>query len=201
VFSGDLEAGHLAAVEHLRSYVTIAMEKKYDVVITQCGDVGINHYQCVKAAFEASRVVKRDGCIIIVSGLTDPDPVGNENYKSMLRLACRVGPREYCRTILSEEWDFVPEQWEVQMWSKVYDRLAGPERVYICAPQLEGCPAGLIMETNVAQRKGRLGGESDIDFARRILQETINECTKGIDGEDLLILPDGPYSVPRLGAE
>jgi nickel-dependent lactate racemase len=200
VFSGDLEAAHLAAVEHLRSYVTIATEKKYDVVITQCGDVGINHYQCVKAAFEASRVVKPEGCIILVSDLTDPDPIGNKNYKNMLRLGCSVGPKEYCRTILSEDWDFVPEQWEVQMWSKVYDRLAGPEKVYFCAPQLEDCPKDLIMETNVAQQKGRRDGESDTYFAQRILQETIDKCTEGIDGGDVLVLPDGPYSVPRLQA-
>ena len=118
----------------------------------------------------------------------------------LLYLLKTIGPKAFNRLIRSADWTFLPDQWEVQMWSKVYDRLAGPERVYICAPQLEGCPAGLIMETNVAQQKRRLDGESDIDFARRILQETIDECTEGIDGEDVLVLPDGPYSVPLLGA-
>ena len=140
IFAGELEKAHLAAVEHLSSYATIPMARLYDVVIVPAGDVGVNHYQCVKAVFEAARVARGDGKVILLGNLTDPDPVGNPNYKDMLRLAIRLGPDGFLERILDPDWTFVPDQWEVQMWSKAYRRLAGPKEIYICAPQLEDCP-------------------------------------------------------------
>ncbi|MHC4369323.1 MAG: nickel-dependent lactate racemase family protein [Planctomycetota bacterium] len=201
VFAGELEQAHLAAVEHLRSYVTIPVTKLYDVVIIQAGDVGVNHYQCVKAVFEAARVAKGDGKVILLGNLTDPDPIGNPNYKDMLRLAIRLGPEGFLERILSEDWTFVPDQWEVQMWSKAYRRLAGPKEIHICAPQLEDYPEDLLPETNVAAQNKRRPGESNIDFARRILQETIDRLAKGSAEKETLVLPDGPYAVPQFEIE
>lgn len=197
VFAGELEQAHLAAVEHLRCYATIPITKQYDVVIIPAGNVGVNHYQCVKAVFEASRVAKPTGKVVLVGDLTDPDPVGNPNYKDMLRLAIRLGPEGYLERILAPDWTFVPDQWEVQMWAKAYRRLAGPKEIYICAPQLEDCPDDLLPETNVSGQNRRLAGESNADFARRILQETIDQLTKGPPGKETLVLPDGPYAVPQ----
>jgi nickel-dependent lactate racemase len=197
VFAGELEEAHLAAVEHLRSYATIPVTKLYDVVIIPAGNVGVNHYQCVKAVFEAARVAKPNGKVILLGNLTDPDPVGNPNYKDMLRLAIRLGPDGYLGKILAPDWTFVPDQWEVQMWAKAYRRLAGPKEIYICAPQLEDCPQDSLPETNVSAQNKRLRGESNVDFARRILQETINRLTQGADAKETLVLPDGPYAVPQ----
>lgn len=198
VFAGELEQAHLAAVEHLRSYVAIPVSKLYDVVIIPAGDVGVNHYQCVKAVFEAARVAKRDGKVILLGNLTDPDPIGNPNYKDMLRLAIRLGPDGFLQRILDPDWIFVPDQWEVQMWSKAYRRLAGPKEIFICAPQLEDCPQGLLPETNVAAQNKRLPAESNADYARRILQQTIDLLIDGAADKETLVLPDGPYAVPQL---
>ncbi|MBL7187491.1 MAG: nickel-dependent lactate racemase [Phycisphaerae bacterium] len=201
VFAGELEEAHLAAVEHLRSYATIPVARLYDVVIIPAGDVGVNHYQCVKAVFEAVRVAKPDGKVILSGNLTDPDPVGNPDYKDMLRLAIRLGPEGFLQRILAPDWAFVPDQWEVQMWSKAYRRLAGPKEIYICAPQLEDCPQDLLPETNVAAQNKRLTDESNPDFARRILQQTIDQLTQGPAEKETLVLADGPYAVPQLQIE
>ena len=197
VFAGELERAHMAAVEHLRSYATIPIKKRYDVVITQAGDVGVNHYQCVKAVFEASRIAKPDGKVILLGNLTDPDPVGNPNYKDMLRLAIRLGADGYLERILSPDWTFVPDQWEVQMWAKAYRRLAGPKEIYICAPQIEDCPQDSLPETNVAAQNKRLPGELNMDFARRITQKTIDQLIRSTGEKETLVLPDGPYAVPQ----
>ena len=201
VFAGELEEAHLAAAEHLRSYATIPVAKLYDVVIIPAGDVGVNHYQCVKAVFEAARVAKGDGKVILLGNLTDPDSVGNPNYKDMLRLAIRLGPEGFLQKILDPDWTFVPDQWEVQMWSKAYRRLAGPKEIYICAPQLEDCAKDLLPETNVAAQNKRRTGESNADYARRILQQTIDQLTEGPADTETLVLPDGPYAVPLLQIE
>jgi nickel-dependent lactate racemase len=197
VFAGELEGAHLAAVEHLLSYATIPIKSRYDVVITQAGDVGVNHYQSVKAVYEAVRVAKPAGKVILLGDLTDPDPVGNPDYKDMLRLAIRLGPEGYLERILDPDWAFVPDQWEVQMWAKAYRRLTGPKEIHICAPQLEDCPDDLLPETNVAAQNRRLPGESNVEFARRITQETIDRLTGDPNFGQTLVLPDGPYAVPQ----
>ena len=59
VFSGELEEAHRSAVLHLKSYTAIDVNKKYDIVVTHAGFVGINHYQAAKAGVEAARIVKK----------------------------------------------------------------------------------------------------------------------------------------------
>ncbi len=196
VFSGELEKAHLVAVEQLRSFAIIELDQLYDLVITQAGEVGMNHYQCAKAAFEACGAVKNDGQIIMTGDLTDSDPVGGQNYKQMLELMRRLGAKKFLQTILSEDWTFTPEQWQVQMWAKVFEKVGGPEHVYSCMPQLEDCPEELIPEINVASQIKRSEGECNADFARRIMQQTIDQAIRNRPDGKILVLPDGPYAVP-----
>lgn len=198
VFSGELEKAYLPAVEHLRTFATIELDNLYDVVITQAGAVGVNHYQCAKAAFEASRAAKPAGRIILLGNLTDPDPVGSGNYKQMLRLIVRLGPEAFIQTILADDWSFVPDQWQVQMWAKVFKKLGNPGHLYTCAPQLEECPEGLIPGVNAACGIKRLPDQCDADFARQMMQQTIDEVVKNLPDGKILVLPDGPYAVPIL---
>ena len=198
VFSGDLEKAHIAAVKHLRKYSTIELNKLYDVVVSTVGDVGINHYQCAKAACEASRAVVHGGKVILVGDLKDIDPAGGESYKEILRLSASLGPTKFLRKISSKDWKFVPEQWQVQMWAKAFNRIGDAKNLYICAPQLEYFSGDSVQEVNVAANTLRLKGESDIDFARRMLQETVHRAIEPIDNKKVLILPDGPYAVPIL---
>lgn len=201
VFSGEMEKAHVAAVEHLRSFAIVEADKLYDVIITHAGDVGVNHYQCAKAVFEASAVVKQGGYIILVGNLTDPDPVGNATYKQMLRLLVQLGPAAFLKQILADDWTFVPDQWQVQMWAKAFRKLSDPKHLYICAPRLESCPQDLIPEVNVAAQTRQLAGQSDIDFVRRITQQTIDHVTKTFSCEKVLVLTCGPYGVPVLKAD
>ena len=55
VFAGDMERAHEAAVEHLRRSMSIPLDRKYDIIITHGGRVGVNHYQAAKAAAVATR--------------------------------------------------------------------------------------------------------------------------------------------------
>jgi nickel-dependent lactate racemase len=198
IFSGELEKAHLAAVDHLRTYAAIELSKPYDMVITQAGDVGINHYQCAKVAVEASRAVKEAGCIVLCGNLTDSDPVGGKNYKQMLELLTSLGSRQFTRTISSDDWSFVPEQWQVQMWAKVFEKLGSAKKLFICAPQLQSYTDKLIPETNIASQIKRLTGETDIGFTQRMMQMTIDTQLSASPDSISLVLPDGPYAVPVI---
>jgi len=198
VFCGDLEKAHQAAVDHLRTYAAIELSRTYDMVITQAADVGINHYQCAKAAFEASRAVKKGGCIVLCGKATEPDPVGGKDYKKMLELLTRLGAREFIRTISSSDWSFVPEQWQVQMWAKAFEKLGSAKFFFTCAPQLENYTQKLIPETNVSSQIKRLAGETDIRFTQRMMQQTIDTQLGISPDSSVLVLPDGPYAVPVI---
>ena len=198
VFSGHLEKSHQAAVEHLCTFAMIGLNQIYDVVITQAGVVGMNHYQCAKAVFEAARALKPGGRIILLANLTDAEPVGSQNYRDILRLLTRLGPEDFIQKILANDWTFVPDQWQVQMWAKTLQKLDSPKHLYTCAAQLEGCPDDLVPEVNVASEIRRFPGECDVDFARRMTQQTIDNLIKNVPDEKILVLPDGPYAVPIL---
>ena len=55
-----------------------------------------------------------------------------------------------------------------------------------------------MQEVNVASNTLRLERENNIDFAQRMLQETVNKAIEPTDKKKVLILPDGPYAIPIL---
>jgi hypothetical protein len=197
VFCGDLEKAHLAAVEHLRSFASAELSKLYDIVVTQAGDVGVNHYQCAKAAFEAARAIKREGSVILLAKLTDPDPLGSQNYKEMLRLLIRLGPSAFCQKLLSNDWTFVPDQWQVQMWGKIFAKLGDFKKMYLCSPRLAELPEGVIPEINVAGKFRPPVDKDEITYASQMVQHTIDKLCAANPKAEILVLPEGPYLVPN----
>ncbi len=199
IFAGALEAAHLAAVGHVRSFASIPVLEPYDAAVIPAGAVGVNHYQCAKPAVEAARAVRPGGAVIVLARLTEPEPLGSKDYRTLLRLLAEEGPTGYMERILSDDWSFVHDQWTPQMWAKVFQKLGSAKRVYTCAPRLEDIPAADLPETNVAALAKRSSGEDEVEFARRILQETVDRVAGAGDIRRVVVLPDGPYAVPVPG--
>ncbi len=136
VFCGDLEAAHAAAVAKLKSYVGIPIAHQYDLVVSHGGFVAVNHYQAAKAAVASLGALKAGGGLILVANNTDPNPVGSDRYRTVLSMLKLVGAEALDRALASPDWPFVPEQWQVQEWSKVFKRISVRDFVYF-APQLD----------------------------------------------------------------
>jgi nickel-dependent lactate racemase len=200
VFCGDLEAAHLAAVEHIRKFSQIDLNSPYDLVITQAGDVGRNHYQCAKAAVAASRALKPGGDIIVVGDLIDSEMIGGENYKLMLKLFAELGHEAFMQRILSCDWTLVPDQWQVQMWAKAYEKMGPDGQLFICAGQLENCNSDLLCGVNVSSRTKRFPDENPAAYITRMTQQVIDEHLRKSPGSRVLVLPDGPFAVPVLAS-
>ena len=204
VFTGDLELAHAEAVRHLAEYVSIPLVKEYDIVLTHAGFVGINHYQAAKAAVEAIPVLKPGGRLILVADDTDRDPVGSQTYRTLLHLLKLNGPEAFRRLILSPDWRFVPDQWEVQMWARVFDRIPMDNLTY-CAPRYTAGDAALL-----PGRDGNLLLPQDRRYAKS--EGILAEMTRGALAEALAayaaqgikpavaFLRDGPYGIPVHGA-
>jgi len=136
VFCGDLEAAHAAAVAKLKSYVGIPLKHQYDLVVTHGGFVAVNHYQAAKAAVASLGALKAGGGLILVANNKDPNPVGSDRYRTVLSMLKLVGAEALDRALASTDWPFVPEQWQVQEWAKVFKRISMRDFVYF-APQLD----------------------------------------------------------------
>jgi nickel-dependent lactate racemase len=196
VFAGDLEVAHREAVEKLRSYAAIPAERRYDLVITHVGYVGLNHYQAAKGALVCMPLVKPNSVCLLAAPHTDRDPIGSANYKSMLCLLGEKGPERFLEKILSPSWKFIPEQWEVQMWAKLFQRIRAQNLVY-CTMDVPGESFTWLPGTDArtlapeaSNLEELVAGSMDweLEFLRKQLGREPHIC----------ILPDGPYGIPYL---
>lgn len=196
VFAGDLEVAHSHAVEKLRSYAAIPANRRYDLVISHVGYVGLNHYQAAKGALVCLPLVKPGSICLLAAPHTDRDPIGGVNYKSMLRLLGEKGPQTFLKNILSPSWEFVPEQWEAQMWAKLFQRICAQNFVYCTMdiPResfawLPGTDAR-ILAPEASNLEELVAGSMDwaLERLRRQLGREPHIC----------VLPDGPYGIPFL---
>ena len=198
VFSGHLEHAHKAAVEHLKSYTAIKVDKKYDIVVTHAGFVGINHYQAAKAGVEASRIVKEGGYVLIGADNSDSDPIGSLAYRTALQILKLSGREAFEKLILTPDWPFLIEQWQVQMWNRLF-KLIPQEHLYYFSPQFTNaeyriCPGQSMMKLSESES---LSLPVQINKSLRALVEKIRKETGTVD-ISICWMVDGPYGVPLL---
>jgi nickel-dependent lactate racemase len=192
VFAGDLDQAHHAATQKALSEVVLPFAQHYDVVVTHAGFVGKNHYQAAKAAVEGARAVVPGGTLLLAANLTDEHPVGGPNYRRVLPLLRQLGHDAAEQMLLSAGWTFVPEQWELQMWGRVFRRL-GPEGKFIlCAPQLTG------EKFHTHGIHGHDGGAGLAGAGRELAEAMVQRVLHRVQPHQrLAILADGPYGVPQ----
>lgn len=204
VFAGELDAAHRAAVARLVSYAGIPLAEPYDIVVTHAGRVGINHYQAAKAGLVGAAATRPGGRLVLAAHHTDIDPIGTARYRTVLHLLKLFGADAYERLLLSPDWQFVPDQWEPQMWAKALRRV--PEgNLYYCASGLAPADWAIIPARQApgdAPTSGNLSAaqlaalvESSVAHAVRTAQAA------GTAHPRLAYLADGPYGVPLAPGE
>ncbi|QTL99445.1 nickel-dependent lactate racemase [Iocasia frigidifontis] len=201
VFSGDLEEAHKAAMENVREYVAIPVDKEYDIVATHAGFVGINHYQAAKVGVVSIPLLKADSKLIVAADNIDDDTIGSINYKTALYLLKRFGAEKFKKLILSSDWGFIPEQWQVQMWGKLFSRIRQDNMIYY-SPQFsqgdyQNIP-GLNGNKYLPVSKQYKDDVNNIPlFIENAVNKTIEQFKKqGREEIDIAYLIDGPYGVP-----
>ena len=205
IFCGELEATHATAVAKLKSYVGIPVEKPYDLVVTHGGFVAVNHYQAAKAAVASLGAVAPGGGLIMVADNRDVKPIGADRYRIVLSLLKLVGAETLDRILASPDWTFVPEQWQVQMWAKVFKRIAMRDFIYF-APQLNDRDWRDLPGTD-----GRRYISTDsriapcIEDVAAVIEGAVSDflARRGFSIEDvatgrcrIAFLADGPYGIP-----
>ena len=204
IFAGDLNMAHQAAVAKIKEYVTVSLSQKYDIVLIPAGFVGLNHYQAAKAAIEAARAVNREGKIIVVACNKDQDPIGGEGYKKALKLLHQQGYEQFMKNISANDWQIIQEQWQVQMWCKVFEVIKDPGNLYYCSLEIPESDynylpgRAAIRMLDEAERMSPPNQSVKLMIERSLAHaiETSKTATPQI-----LLLKDGPYGVPVFGKE
>ncbi len=189
-----MENAHLASVEKLRSYAAIPVEKKYDSVIGHTGYVGVNHYQAAKGALTCLPLLKKNGICLLAACHTDPDPIGGANYKRMLRLLGRLGPEKFVDSILSPSWTFVPEQWEAQMWARLFKKIP-PSNLIYCSFEI---PEGSFYWIPGQDARTIVPGTTNL---QELVEKSLAWAAEKIQSQSgrepqIALLLDGPYGIP-----
>ncbi len=201
VYDGDLEQAHEAAVERIKNTVSIPIEQEYDLVISHAGFVGINHYQAAKVGVASLPALKPGGRLVVVADNTDVDPVGSLNYKTVLRLLKLMGSEKFNRLLLSPDWTFIPDQWQVQMWARVFAKIP-PENFVHYAPQFTKEHYGIIPGVDGSaflKRPSKQG--AGVESIGEVLASALARFKAPLEAEGrqdvtLAFLADGPYGIP-----
>ena len=200
-FAGDLEEAQNQAVRQIIKYVTIPLDKEYDVVITHAGFVGINQYQTAKAAVVAIPALKPSGKLIMIANNNDKDLIGSEKYKAVLHLLKIIGAKQFNHLILSPDWTFIPDQWQVQMWCRLFDKIPQDNFIYY-SPRLSfndykiiPCVDGNIFLPRSERYKGNFKNAAQV--IEKSVEAAIYELkSAGREKPRIAYLADGPYGVP-----
>jgi hypothetical protein len=113
-------------------------------------------------------------------------------YKTVVALLALSSGEQLTTLLHSPDWPFLPDQWQVQKWASVFEKIP-LDHYYHWAPQLgKGTAAGLP-------------GKSIADLVEATgFSEAINAAIDDIKGReggrDLTIayLSDGPYAIPYV---
>jgi hypothetical protein len=201
VFAGDLEEAHKQAVKQIIKYVTIPLDKEYDIVVTHAGFVGINQYQAAKAAIVAIPALKPNGKLIMIANNNDKNLIGSEKYKAVLHLLKIIGAKQFNHLILSPDWTFIPDQWQVQMWTRLFSKIP-PENFIYYSPRLSFNDYKIIpgVDGNIfLPRSERYKG--NFKNAAQVIEKAMEAaiCELKSAGQEkirIAYLVDGPYGVP-----
>ncbi len=200
VYGGDLVKAHLAAFEAMKEFVQIPIRDPYDIVLTHAGYVGRDHYQSVKAAVCAMPAVKKNGVIVMLANNVDIEPIGSQEYKTLLHLFKILGPDGYISILKNPDWVFTKDQWEPEMWGKPI-RKTGQDGLIYCSPQIPEADFKIIPGINGYDLINN-GDKfvSNKEKAAAMLQNAVIYATNHprFQGRapTMAFIEEGPYAIP-----
>jgi len=200
VFAGHLEEAHNQAYLFMKDYTAIPVCQEYDIVLTHGGYAGRNHYQTAKAGCAALPAVKKGGAVIIAADNHDQEPIGGQDYRSLIRHLKILGAEGYVNLLGDSGWTFTRDQWQPEVWARVLRKI-GEKGLFYCAPQI---PAD-----DFAALPGRSGHDfletkqalSARDAAQVMVQNAllfvISQHQEKGRRPSMAVLREGPYGIPR----
>jgi nickel-dependent lactate racemase len=200
VFAGDMNEANLKAYDFIKGYAEILLDEEFNIVLTHSGYVGRDHYQTAKAGVGALPVVKEGGIIIIAANNRDfIEPIGSPEYRSLIHLLKLQGPEGYLDLIRTPHWKFTKDQWEPEVWGKVFKKV-GEKGVIYCSLEIERKNYCLLPGVcGLDFMKGKRIKPS-VEKAQEMVQKAVQFAVyrykeRGIN-PTMAFIREGPYAVP-----
>ncbi len=204
VFAGDLEAAHKAATDMIRHYVFVLLEDEYDIVLTHGGYVGRDHYQSVKAAYNALPAVRKGGFLILATDNRDAEPIGGQEYKTLLHVLKMQGQKNYLRLVKMPGWRFTRDQWEPEMWGKVFRKI-DEERFFYLTHTIPKEKYSLIPGRNGLDLVDKVDLDDPVPAVQQMVENALRFAVADYLRRKITprvaFIREGPYTIPGFSSK
>jgi hypothetical protein len=176
VFAGDLVEAWFTGVAFVSENNTADMDEPVDVVITTTGGypLDLTFYQTVKGMVGALPALKPGGTVIIASACSEG--IGNHHFRDTI-FAC-PDIHQFLAQIEDPDWKVVADQWQVE-------ELAKAVRHHQVALKCDGIPPETVERLFV----------KPIESVEAEIQACIRKYGPGTK---IVVIPKGPYVIPRV---
>lgn len=185
IYCGDLEQAHLAGCEEVSSWVTVDIERCYDLVITNGGGYPLDQtfYQTVKGMCTARPAINENSTLLIISHCGEQ--LGSNAYSDLM-LKYNNDWKGFLDDISSKPDETQLDQWEFQMQGRVLDMI-GTENLWFVS---DGIEAEIQKKISVHPILGS-------GNAQQRSQGVIDKYVKDNPGAQIAVIPEGPYAMLR----
>lgn len=192
VYAGHWQQAFLHATETLSAAVRVPVQEPYDVLVTI--DPTINHYQAAKAAVGALPILADGGTLIQIANSSDG--IGSLEYIQELE-ELRHAPSHHAYVAgLFERSSVRKDQWEVEMWCKVLQKVGGPAGLIYCTTNIEPDELAALPLTSGYVYTGQDCLDLMVQTAIQLTIES-QKCRLGRNPR-LGVILDGAHAVPCL---
>jgi nickel-dependent lactate racemase len=176
IFSGNPHNAHHHAVHFVNTYSRVKLHSAPEIVIISNGGYPLDRdlYQSVKGIATASKVVKNQGVIIIVTKCRD-GLGGHTEFMNLLQTA--TTPREVLKEIEGKEP--LVDQWQAQILAKIMKKV----NVIVVTDGVKRS----VLEKMMMRQVNTI--EEALEIARGML---------ATNKPRILVIPEGPYIMPYL---
>ena len=171
---GEVVQSHLAAVEFIRLYAEVPVERRFATVVTSAAGYPLDktYYQTVKGMVAPISILEPGGDLLIVSECAEG--MGSKEYVEAQRRLMGLGPEGFLADISAKRFADIDE-WQTQMQLK--STRIGSVHLYSekLGPDLMG-----------------LTGVNKMDSVPQAIRESVRRS----GDKRVAVIPEGPYVVP-----
>jgi nickel-dependent lactate racemase len=172
---GEIEASHLAAVNFMKRYGEIDVDRRFRTIVTSAGGYPLDktYYQTVKGMVVPMDILEPGGTIIIASECSEK--MGSEEFVAAQKALCRIGSDQFMSMLETRSFAEIDE-WQTEMLLK-------PLRI------------GNIQLYTTNLSKAELAQTYVKPVAS--LEQAIRSSVEKQGSKEIAVIPEGPYVVPR----
>ena len=185
IYCGDLEKAHLKGCEEVAKWVTVDIERGYDLVITNGGGYPLDQtfYQTVKGMCTAVPALNENSTLLVISHCGEQ--LGSKAYTNLM-LSYNNDWKRFLADIEADKNHTRLDQWEFQMQTRVLNRI-GRENLWFISD-------GIGEEV---QNKISVHPILGLGNAQQRTQQAIDKYVENNPDTKIAVIPQGPYTMLR----